>query len=249
MQQNLYAPKFTYIIPFRYRQDRIIPLRRVIDWVSGFHGAEVIVVEQDKHSKISHLNLKCKHIFIENKNAFNKSWSCNVGIKMSTSSILLFGDADYVMNPNDLIESIKQLETNDCILPTKSTVYLTIEESMVDMSHIISNKRDGEIKPNMCDGISIFKKDSLIKIGGWCEDFSEVNSINKFQDVKTSTLLKYKQMDYTGYRLFNHKDNSDSIIESKNNEIINFHKDNIDKLKEHINIVSYKVGNLNKFRS
>jgi hypothetical protein len=59
-----YVPKFSYIIPFKFRQDRIIPLRRVIDWLAGFQGIEVIVIEQDTHSKINHLNLKAKHIFI-----------------------------------------------------------------------------------------------------------------------------------------------------------------------------------------
>lgn len=54
--QNTYIPKFTYVIPFRYRHDRIIPLKRVIDWLSGFQGIEVLLIEQDKHSKIEHLN-------------------------------------------------------------------------------------------------------------------------------------------------------------------------------------------------
>ena len=63
--QNTYIPKFTYIIPFRYKPDRIIPLKRVIDWLSGFQGVDVIVVEQDKHSKIKNLNLSHENIKLD----------------------------------------------------------------------------------------------------------------------------------------------------------------------------------------
>ena len=56
--QSTYKPKFTYIIPFRYSHDRILPLRRVIEWLSGFQGIEILIVEQDKHSKLDGLCLK-----------------------------------------------------------------------------------------------------------------------------------------------------------------------------------------------
>ena len=39
---------FSFIIGYRHRQDRIQNLRRVIDWLSGFGGIEIIIVEQDK---------------------------------------------------------------------------------------------------------------------------------------------------------------------------------------------------------
>jgi hypothetical protein len=72
---------FTYVIGYRHRIDRLQNLRRVLDWINGFSGAEVIIVEQDKHSKISHLNLKAKHIFIKSNLPYNRSWSFNVALK------------------------------------------------------------------------------------------------------------------------------------------------------------------------
>ena len=72
---------FTYIIGYRHSPDRLNNLRRVLDWINGFANVEVILVEQDKHSKISHLSLKCKHIFIKTDKPYNKYWGYNVGLK------------------------------------------------------------------------------------------------------------------------------------------------------------------------
>ena len=38
---------FTYIIGYRHKPDRLNNLRRVLDWINGFMGAEVILIEQD----------------------------------------------------------------------------------------------------------------------------------------------------------------------------------------------------------
>ena len=58
---------FTYIIGYRHSTERLNNLKRVLDWISRYQGIELIVVEQDTHSKISHLNLRCKHIFLKSK--------------------------------------------------------------------------------------------------------------------------------------------------------------------------------------
>jgi len=64
--QNLYKPKFTYVIPFRYSQDRILPLRRVVEWLSGYQGVEVLIVEQDKVSYFLFIkHHKCSRIQVE----------------------------------------------------------------------------------------------------------------------------------------------------------------------------------------
>ena len=68
---------FTYIIGYRHKPDRLQNLRRVLDWINGFQGVDVIVVEQDTHSKISHLSLRCRHLFLKSDKPYNKSWSFN----------------------------------------------------------------------------------------------------------------------------------------------------------------------------
>lgn len=244
---NLYKPKFTYIIPFRFRPDRVVPLRRVIDWLSGFQGIEIIVVEQDTHSKISNLNLKANHIFIESEAPFNKSWAYNVAIKRSNSPIIIFGDSDFMMNPNDLITSLKELETYECIIPTSNIVKLEPHESHGDFGQIFQIKRS-HAKMNMTDGICIFKRESIQKIGGWNEDFLGLGYSNKFQDVKIARMLKYKQMDFYGYHLFHSPEKMDMGLVQRNQQIMDHYMNPQSDLQSHINLTVPKIGFKNKYQ-
>jgi hypothetical protein len=246
--QNTYIPKFTYVIPFRYSPDRIIPLRRVIDWLSGFQGIEVMVVEQDKHSKISHLNLRINHVFIEGDIPFNKSWAYNVALKRSNSPILIFGDADFIMNPNDLIESLRVLDNCDCVIPTTNIVSLTPQESVGDMNMIFGIKRPG-FKSSMTNGIVLFKKDSLVRIGGWNEDFVGLGYENKFQDMKVVKMLNYKQLEFTGYNFFHQTEKFDINLDQRNKQIFDFYQDgDMNKLQQHVNMTLPKIGTFNKYQ-
>jgi hypothetical protein len=73
-----YQPSFTYIIGYRNKPDRLNNLRRTIDWLNGFSNVQIILVEQDKHSKISQLNLRCEHIFVKSNMPYNRSWAFNI---------------------------------------------------------------------------------------------------------------------------------------------------------------------------
>lgn len=245
--QNTYIPKFTYVIPFRYRADRIIPLRRVIDWLSGFQGIEILLIEQDRHSKINHLNLKAQHHFIQNDGPFNKGWAFNYAIKRTQSNFIIFGDADFIMDPNHLIESLKALETCDCVIPTSNIVNLSYPESVGDMSSVFSIKRPG-FKSSMTNGISLFNKNSIIKIGGWNEDFLGTGFTNRFQDIKIIKLLNYKQLEFTGYHLHHNTDNYDQMVSNHNSKIFEFFSDgDQNKLSQHINLTISRIGFSNRY--
>jgi len=248
MQTN-YTPIFTYIIPFRFRTDRMIPLRRVLDWLSGFQGVEVLIVEQDKHSKISHLNLKAKHIFIENDGEFNKSWAYNVGVKKSQSPVIICGEADFIMNPNDLIFSLNTLQNCDCVLPVSKIVNLNPGESNMDFNSIFSLK-NGLPTTTPINGISLFKRESLNRIAGWNEDFIGSIHENKFQEIKTTKLLNTQKLDLIGYHFFHQSIMLNNSFEQRNKQIIDHYSDgDFGKLQQHINIVSSKIGYSNKFSS
>lgn len=247
--KNTFVPKFSYIIPFRFRQDRIIPLRRVVDFISGFQGAEIIIVEQDTHSKISHLNLKATHIFIESEIPFNKSWAYNVGVKNSIAPVLVFADADFILNPNDLIESLKMLETYDCVIPTSNIVNLTPQESAADFNHIFSIKRPG-YKFSMTNGAVLFRREAIQKIGGWNEDFIGLSQENQFQDIKIKNLLNYKELDFTGYHLNHRQDPPDFTFAQRNNQIMDTYRQaTTEVLNQHISQTSFKIGLKNKYSS
>jgi len=240
------VPKFTYIIPFRFRQDRILPLRRVIEWLSGFQGVEILLVEQDKHSKIDYLNLKVNHIFIKSEAPFNKSWAYNVGLKRSNAPIIIFGDADFVMNPMELIETLKNFENYDCILPTDKVVNLSAQQSAMDTNSILQIK-NSQPKANLLDGISIFKKEAINKIGGWNEDMIGLGFENDFNQLKIKNLLNFKQMNFIGYHIFHHSDPSPQFLLDRNKQILDVYKNDVNLLNQHIQQTFPKIGTLNRF--
>ena len=43
---------FSFIIAYRHRNDRIHNLKRVLEWLQGFGGIEIIIIEQDKSPKV-----------------------------------------------------------------------------------------------------------------------------------------------------------------------------------------------------
>jgi glycosyltransferase involved in cell wall biosynthesis len=246
--QNLYKPKFTYIIPFRYSKDRIIPFRRTIEWLSGFQGIEILVIEQDKVSKIAEMNLKIRHIFVESDAPFNKGWAYNIAIRRTTSNVLVFGDADFIMNPNEMIEGLKSLEFYDCVIPTKSVCRLNHMETNADLPQIFTLRRE-EYKFNLCDGMSIFKRDTIQKIGGWNEDILGGGYVNKFQDLKIKKMLNYKQMDYLGYHLYHLPIHPDHQLIQRNQNILEHYQKPDSDLVQHINSTVPKSGYLNKYQN
>jgi len=243
-----YSPVFSFIIPFRYSADRIIPLRRVVDWLSGFHFGEVIIVEQDNVSKISHLNLKAKLIFTKSDIAFNKAWAWNVGLRRSLSDCVIFGEADIFMNPDDLIQSIKELEFNDFISPISNLIELNPSESMDDIRNLFKINRTGKnLGSNPC-GITLFKKESIYKIGGWNEDFFGLDlNMESFQLMKMSKYLKGKSMSFNGYHLYHNPSRLDYGLMERNKKIIDFYSDvDINKINSHIYLTAPIIGQLNK---
>lgn len=246
--QKTVVPKFTYIIPFRYSLDRIVPLRRVVEWINGFQGIEVIIVEQDKHSKINYMNLKAIHIFTESDYLFNKSWAYNVGLKWARSPIVIFGEADTIMNPHDLIKSLESLEKCDCVLPIKNVIKLSNRESLIDLKDIFNLPSQG-IPNTLTGGISLFKKESIQKIGGWNEDFIGVSLENQFQDHMVKNFLNWKQMDFNGYHLYHNITEIDHNLLQRNRDIYSkFESANKSQLQSHINFIIPKIGNLNKYQ-
>lgn len=244
--QTTYMPRFTYVIPFKFRQDRIIPLRRVIDWLSGFQGVEVLIVEQDKSSKISSLNLRASHVFIKNDGPFNKSWAFNVALRRAQSNVVIFGDGDFIMHPEHLIESLREIDNYDCVIPTNNIISLTQLESVSDMQSIFKIERPG-FKGSMTNGVVIFKKDAIKRIGGWNEDFFGLGFTNQFQDMKIQKYLTFKQMQFNGFHFFHSPDSFDPFISQRNSQIIEFYKDgDINKFNQHIQMTLPKIGSTSK---
>jgi glycosyltransferase involved in cell wall biosynthesis len=244
---NTFIPKFTYVIPFRFEADRIIPLRRVVEILSGFQGIEILIVEQDKHSKISHLNLRASHIFLQSELPFNKSWAFNVALKRTHSPVIACADADFIMNPNELVDALKTLENFDCVVPTSMVTKLNPQQTLGDINSIL-NIKEGVNKNSLSDGLVLYKRESLLKICGWNEDFLGLGYTNDYQDLKIKKLLNWKQMDYTGYHLFHGMRNQDPVLNTRNLQIWEHLKDgDINKINGQMHHAASKIGQLNKF--
>jgi len=198
---------FTYIISYRHSVERLNNLKRVLEWINSFSGAEVIVVEQDKHSKIKDTKLSCRHIFLKSNMPFNKSWGFNVGLKYSNSNIIVFGDSDLIMDPQEFIKSVQMMEKYEMVNPYNSVIDLNQQESSMSLDKMMKIDRPGRgetdiQKVPLCGGICIFRKDAIHKIGGWHEDFIGWGGEDDFQSVKVKNFLSYYENTAKCYHIY-----------------------------------------------
>jgi len=220
---NNYA--FTYVIGYRHRIDRLQNLRRVLDWINGFNGVEVLIVEQDKHSKISHLNLKAKHIFIKSNLPYNRSWSFNVALKNSNSSVIVFGDSDLIMEPNQFIAGLQALQSYEMVSPYHTVVDLTPSETGLPMEEVMKIDRPGRgetdnQKINISGGISMFRKESISKIAGWNEDFIGWGGEDDYQTLKVHNFLSWTELRAKCYHLYHDKEQPEAKWYQRNLELL-----------------------------
>jgi len=249
------TPNITYVIAYKHKPDRLLNLRRVLEWLAPFQGMEIILVEQDSESRISELNLRLRHIFIKSDVPFNKSWAFNVATRYVKTPIIIFGDSDLIMNPNEFINSVNLLSNCDVVNPYNSVIDLTPQESMMDINSILAVNRIGRgdaaddiQKVPLCGGIIMFKKDKLIEIGGWNEDFIGWGAEDDFQSLKVKMLLDHVTLPNKCYHLHHEKAKIDMKLYERNLGILNhFAKINKEQMVNHVNMVKPKIGAINKY--
>lgn len=217
---------FTYVIGYRHRMDRLQNLKRVLEWINGFNGVEVLIIEQDTHSKIKNLNLKAKHIFVKSNMPYNRSWAFNVALKYANSPLLVFGDSDLIMNPNEFIEGLKALQENEMVSPYYSVVDLTQQESGLDFNQILQINRPGRgendnQKINISGGIAMFRRDAIARIGGWNQQFIGWGGEDDYQTMKVKNFLKWTELKYRCYHLYHAKEQPDMKWYQRNLQILN----------------------------
>lgn len=217
---------FTFIIGYRHRIDRFNNLKRTLDWINGFAGVDVILVEQDTHSKISHLNLKARHIFLKSDKPYNRSWAFNVGTKFSKSNVIVFSDSDLIMEPNQFIEGLKSIEKFEMVSPYTSVLDLQPNEAHLSLPKLKTINRPGRGETdnqaiNICGGMSIFRKDAIQRIGGWCEDFWSWGGEDDYLAMVVKKYLTYKEMDFRCYHLYHNRDAPDNTQYQKTLSLLN----------------------------
>lgn len=243
---------FTYIIGYRHSLERLQNLRRVLDWINGFKGVEVLLIEQDTHSKISHINLKAKHIFIKSNMPYNRSWSFNVAMKIANSNVLIFGDSDIIIEPNLFISGLNALKTHDMVSPYNSVIDLTQQESNLPLENIIKIDRPGRgendnQKINICGGVSMFNLEAIQKIGGWNEDFWDWGGEDDYQSLKVKNFLTWTELPGRCFHLYHNRVQPDPKYYQRNLQILKESSTlSKEQLQKVILIQTSKIGWKNK---
>ena len=218
---------FTYVIGYRHKIERLINLRKVLEWLSGFKGIEIIIVEQDKSPKLPAYSIKgVKYIFTKSDLPYNRSWAFNVGLKNSTTNVIGFGDSDLIMNPESFINSLKMLEQYDCVSPYSKVIDLHQNENNLPLNQLYSINRPGRgeqdnQKINLTGGIVFYKKESIIRIGGFDQGFIGWGGEDNFQSHKTELFLKWFENPGKVYHLYHEKVKPDMTYYQRNLQLLN----------------------------
>lgn len=246
--------KFSYIIGYRHSNERIFNLKRVLDWITRFNGAEVIVVEQDSTPKLPTFSLLgFKYLFTESEMPYNRSWAFNVGLKACTTQIIGFGDSDLIMDPNEFISSLNMMNHYECVSPYTSVVDLDKAESNLPFDRMISISRPGRgetdnQKINLCGGIVLYRTESAFKIGGWNERFVGWGGEDNYQEFKTKNLLSWAENKARCYHLWHSRPAPDNKWYPKTMELLNkLVSMSIDDTVKLINNDLPKIGMKNKY--
>jgi hypothetical protein len=242
--------RVSYIIHYRHSQEKLLLLRKVLEWAYGFQNLDIIIVEQDIYSKISHLNLGARHFFIKNPNRdiYNKSWAFNYVLKRQSNPICVFADCDVIMDPKDFATSLMEIQNFDVVKPYNNLINLGPGESNLSIVNLKNIQRK-DTNPQLCSGITIFKTESILKLGGWSEVFETLGNDDLFQEEKVKKLeITYKEMPNSAYHLFHQKSISNEITKKKSDMYLEqlMGLDMI-KLQGHIGAVIPKIGMANKY--
>lgn len=248
-----FSYNFTCIINYRHNLERFNNLKRTLEWINSFSGAEIILVEQDTHSKIKEFSLPCRHVFLKSKMPFNRSWGFNVGAKYSNSNILVFTDCDIIMNPEKFIESVKKLNEFDVVSPYSSVVDLNPQETSMDINKIMLIDRPGRgendnQKINICGGMTLFRKDAYNRIGGYHEDFMGWGGEDDFQAIKVKNFLTWTEVKGRCYHLYHERTAPDMKWYQRNLQLLQkLSPMTKEELQKVISNVAPKSGMKNKY--
>jgi len=242
--------KYTYIIGYKHSTHQLSNLLKTIDWLNRLDNLDVIVIEADRHSKISNLNISAKHIFIETHNPnYNRSWVFNVGLKYCNTPNVIFGNCDIIMDYEPFLESLKLLNKYEFIAPYEKINRLDkYSSSQLNVDIFSIETAVDFLDANLTNGICFFQTESIKKIGGWCELFEGYG----YEDIGLDILIKHKlnwyQCNNHAYHLYHPIEQIDAEFYSKNaklySDLVKMSDVEIDRF---INTVQKNIGRLNRY--
>jgi predicted glycosyltransferase involved in capsule biosynthesis len=204
-------------------------LAAVLDWLRPIPEAEIIVVEQDcQPSMEAALAARgISYCFAFNPGPFNKSWGLNVGFRHCRAEVVVFADADLILNRNALESSIALCRSEfDAVKPYDRLIDLTLEETQQVLTgqHLVREYRSGE-KPNregigeficFCGGLFVVRREVFEELGGFDERFTGWGGEDDAMTIKLQTLLSSTHViaGQTAWHLWHERQRDSSIFRS-----------------------------------
>ena len=111
------------------------------------------------------------------------------------------------------------------VSPYHSVVDLDPNESRLQLEQIFSISRPGRgetdnQKINISGGIAIFRKDAIMRIGGWNEDFWSWGAEDDFQTIKVESFLSWKELNGKCFHLYHERSKPDMNYYQRNLQIL-----------------------------
>jgi len=173
------VPGVTIIIPFQIReQPRASSLKTVIKNMKAqkWPKIQIIIVEQDYSSHVNQVNeegITYYHAHSDNPNQpFIKSRAFNQGVVIAKHDKIIFHDADIIVSSNYVQKIMQSLQDNEAVHLGLNVNYLTKESTEnLDRTGRLDVVMSERLVKYFEGGSFGIRKDSFIKIGGFCELF------------------------------------------------------------------------------
>ncbi|MDB4430217.1 galactosyltransferase-related protein [bacterium] len=185
--------KLTFLIAAKVdHDDRIRNIRTTINYIRRHFDVDIIISEQDTSSKLKDVckDLKCRHIYVETDEFFNRQRGVNLAAKVATTPVIAHYDADILLRPEQILGATEAIISGKAqmVYPYDGRFY-DVPEKFFDEINETGDLRNVDL--NECilfnshsvGGVVFFDKEHYWKCGGANEHFKSVgyedNEINR----------------------------------------------------------------------
>ena len=195
--------KLTFLIAAKVdHEDRLRNLRTTLSYLRHHFDADIIISEQDTSSKLLDMckAFKCRHIFVETDEFFNRQRGVNLAAKAATTPVIAHYDADILLRPEQIVGATEAIINGQAqlVYPYDGHFY-DVPEKYFDIINetkdLTKVDLDECILFNPCSfgGVVLFDREHYWKCGGANEHFKSVgyedNEINaRFKKLGTKIM-------------------------------------------------------------
>ena len=184
--------KLTILIAAKVEhEDRLRNIRFTLEYLRYHFDADIIISEQDTTAKLHDMckAFKCRHIFIETDEFFNRQRGVNLAAREATTPVIAHYDADILLRPEQIVGATEAIINGQAqlVYPYNGHFY-DVPEKFFDIINETKDLRNINLEectlfnPHSVGGVVMFDRDHYWKCGGANENFKSVgyedNEIN-----------------------------------------------------------------------